>query len=176
MLFLELGVMPLRKMIKERRLHFLFYILNQNPDSILFKVFEKRSQNRTKKDWVSTVLSDLETMKIDVNFGDIQTMNKTKWKNVVKTKIREESFQYLESIKQKHSKVMELKHINLKMQEYFLPTKQEISKEDIQCIFKMRSRAINVKMNMKGAYDSNECQVCLKEEETQKHIYQCDEI
>ena len=111
----------------------------------LLQLFEKQSNNRTKKDWVSTVLNDLETMKIDMSFGDIQSMNKTKWKNVIKTKIREESLQYLKSIKQKHSKVMELKHINLKMQEYFLPTKQEVSKEDIQCIFKMRSRTINVK-------------------------------
>ena len=31
-------------------------------------------------------------------------------------------------------------------------------------------------MNMQGAYDSNKCQECLKEEETQKHIYQCDNI
>ena len=86
------------------------------------------------------VLNDLQTMKFYMKFGDIQSMNKTKWKNVVKTKIREESLQYLESIKQKHSKVMELKHMNLRMQEYFLPTKQEISKEDAQCI--------KVKMNI----------------------------
>ena len=35
---------------------------------------------------------------------------------------------------------MELKPMNLRMQEYFLPTKQEISKEDAQCI--------KVKMNI----------------------------
>ena len=29
---------------------------------------------------------------------------------------------------------------------------------------------------MKGIYDAHECQVCQKEDEIQKHIYECDEI
>ena len=31
-------------------------------------------------------------------------------------------------------------------------------------------------MNLKGIYDTYECEVCLKEEESQKHIYECTEI
>ena len=62
MLFLELGVLPLREIIKQRRLTFLKYILDQSPDSIIFKVFEKQCENRSKKDWVSTVINDLEEL------------------------------------------------------------------------------------------------------------------
>ena len=33
-----------------------------------------------------------------------------------------------------------------------------------------------VKINMKGMYDTFECGVCLKDDETQEHIYTCKEI
>ena len=37
-------------------------------------------------------------------------------------------------------------------------------------------RMLNVKMNLKGLYDSFECEVCKDEDETQKHIYECKQI
>ena len=61
-LFLELGVLPLREIIKQRRLSFLKYILDQSPNSIIFKVFENQCENRSKKDWISTVINDLEEL------------------------------------------------------------------------------------------------------------------
>jgi hypothetical protein len=76
----------------------------------------------------------------------------------------------LQDIKQKHSKVKELKHVKLETPKYLLPNKYESSKEDIQSIFKIRSRVLDVKMNLKGIYDTYECEVCFKEEESQKHM------
>ena len=78
--------------------------------------------------------------------------------------------------KQSHSKVKELKHSKLEMQQYFLPNNQEMSKDEIQLIFQIRSKVTNVKMNLKGLYDSFECEVCKDEDETQKHIYECKQI
>ena len=40
MFFLDLGISPLRDLIRHRRLNFLQYILNQKADSIMFKVLE----------------------------------------------------------------------------------------------------------------------------------------
>ena len=39
-LFLELGVIPLREIIKEKRLNFLFYIIKQKSESMIKRVFE----------------------------------------------------------------------------------------------------------------------------------------
>ena len=72
----------------------------------------------------------------------------------------ENSFRYLENIKQKHYKVMHLEHKNLEVQKYMLPIKEGISNEERQLIFKMRSKVTNVKINMKGIYDAHECQAC----------------
>ena len=168
--------MPLRDMIRQRRLNFLKYILDQEAESVIFKVFEKQCEKRTKKDWVTTILADLELIDLDVTFADIQEMNKLKWKNMVKQCMKEKSLQQLEIKKQTHSKVRNLKHLKLETQPYFLPNDQIISKEEIQLIFKIRSRVTNVKMNFKGLYDSFECEVCQLDDETQKHVYECTKI
>ena len=133
-------------------------------------------KDRTRRDWVNTVISDLALCKLNVTFEDIQSMTKPKWKSIVKTHISEKSLKDLEIMKQRHSKVMELKHPNLTIQEYLLPNKQKISKEETQLIFRMRCKVTNVKMNMNGLYDNHECEVCLSDEETQKRIYECKEI
>ena len=176
MLFMELGLVPLRDIIRERRLNFLFYILSQEADSMVFNVFQSQCENRTKRDWVTTVINDMEVLGLNVTFSEIQAMTKIKWKNIVKNRIKENSLKYLENMKQKYSKVMDLKHMNLTIQKYFLPTVQEISEEEIQMIFKMRSQVTKLKMNMKSAYDSYECKVCEKDDETQQHVYECKEI
>ena len=176
MFFLELGILPLRELIKKRRLTFLHYILNQEADSLIFKVLEKQCESRTAKDWVTTVITDLETLGLNVTFGDIQKMSKVKWKSIVKIKVKEESLKNLEKMKKAHSKVKEIEHKKLEMQTYFLPNQNKISQEEIKIIFKMRCREMKVKMNLKGAYDTFECEVCQDEDETQEHVYNCKEI
>jgi hypothetical protein len=54
MLFLELGLVPFREIVRQRRLGFLLYILNQNRESMIYRVFESQRRNRSKKDWVTT--------------------------------------------------------------------------------------------------------------------------
>ena len=160
MFFLELGISPLRDIIRQRRLNFLPYILNQGADSMTFKVLEKQCESRTAKDWVTTVLSDLDILGLTLTFGEIQTMNKIKWKNILKKRVAEKTFESLENMKKKHSKVQNIKHSRLEMQSYFLPGKEIVTQEDIQWIFKIRCREIHVKMNLQGLYDSFECKIC----------------
>ena len=52
LLFLELGLVPFREMIRKRRLGFLHYILNESKESVILKVFESQKKNKTSKDWV----------------------------------------------------------------------------------------------------------------------------
>ena len=40
----------------------------------------------------------------------------------------------------------------------------------------LRSRVTKVKLNLRGNYENLECRICKKEEESQKHVYECDEI
>jgi hypothetical protein len=65
MLFLELGCIPLREIIRERRLGFLHYILNQDPKSIVHRFFKSQMDKRNKRDWVTTVLEDLRYLDLE---------------------------------------------------------------------------------------------------------------
>ena len=77
MLYLELGCRPFREIIRERRLGFLHYILNQDPKSMINRFFHTQFRNRTKKDWVSTVLRDLEHLGMGgMTMEDIRQMTK----------------------------------------------------------------------------------------------------
>ena len=87
------------------------------------------------------------------------------------------TFTKLENIKQTHSKVRNLKHIRLEMQDYLMPNEaNNMKKEDAQIIFQIRSKVMNLKMNMKGKFEKFECSICFIEEETQEHVYLCEKI
>ena len=50
MMYLDLGCVPIRFLIKSRRIIFLQYILQQNDQSLLFKFFQAQRQNPLKGD------------------------------------------------------------------------------------------------------------------------------
>ena len=61
----------------------------------------------------------------------------------------------------------------MKMKNYLRPNAMKITKEEMQLIFKLRSRMTDTKMNYQGLYDDFECGACGKEDEDQKHIFEC---
>ena len=176
-LYLELGLIPFREIIRQRRLNFLHYILSQDEDSVIFKVFQKQNQERHKNDWVSRVVMDLEEIKLNVSFVEIQKTSKLKWKSTIRKHIEENAFRNLENIKLTHSKVKDLKYTRLRIQDYFLPNGiVNITKQETQLIFHMRSNVTNVKINFKSQYETFECDACLLENMSQKHVYECEKI
>ena len=70
--------------IRERRLTFLHYILNQETNSMIYKFFETQLEKRNKKDWVNTVENDLKETRLEnLNFDYIKSersLNKPKAK------------------------------------------------------------------------------------------------
>ena len=69
LLYLEMGLVPISYIIKERRLMFLHHVLHQKTDSLLFRFFIAQKSSPTHKDWVSTVLGDLEEFDINIEIG-----------------------------------------------------------------------------------------------------------
>jgi hypothetical protein len=155
---------------------FLYYILHEDPQSLMYKFFETQLARRNQKDWVSTVLKDIEELDLNLNFDDIKCMKKSSFTDMVKRSIEEKTLEYLNQKKASHTKVLQLKHTNLKMKRYFLPSEAKQKKEESQLIFKLRSKMTDLKMNFKGIYDSYECEACGLEDESQDHILKCKEI
>ena len=91
--------------------------------------------------------------------------------NMIKQSIQQKALNYLENLKNSHSKVMHLQHSALRMQKYFLPNKFKKTQEEIQLVFKLRSRMTDVKTNMKGIYDTYMNAKCVIKKKKTKHIF-----
>ena len=177
MLFLELGCVPMRDLIKEKRLNFLYYILKEDPESLVHKFFQAQLKNMNKKDWVATVLEDLKELDLEnLSMVDISNMKKGSFRNLINEKIKIKAFERLQKIKLSHSKVENVEHSGIIMQKYLQPSSEKMTREESQIIFKLRCRATNIKVNMKGKYDNFECGACGQDEESQQHILDCPEL
>ena len=147
MLYLELGCIPYQELVQQRRLMYLYYILNEDPKSMISKFFETQRKNPTRKDWVTTVKNDLEELKMDLTFEDIKVLRKNEFKAMIKRKIQNKAMEKLEQKKKSHSKVKNIQHGFLEMQTYLKSTKIQMTNEERQLIFKLRARVTDVKMN-----------------------------
>ena len=55
-------------------------------------------------------------------------MKKAAWKNIVRNSIRQKTFKSLETMKQSHSKVKQLRYISLQMQDYLMPRNMDVKR------------------------------------------------
>ena len=58
MLYLESGCKPIRFTIMARRLMFLYYILNEDEESLIGRFFKVQERSPIKGDWICTVTED----------------------------------------------------------------------------------------------------------------------
>ena len=59
---------------------------------MVYRFFETQLRNKTSKDWVSTVLQDLEDLQVSENFEDIKVMKKSTFMRMIKQKVEEKAF------------------------------------------------------------------------------------
>ena len=176
MFYLEFGCIPLRHLIRKRRIMFLHYILNQDSDSILHRFLMAQIENRSKKDWIVQVLTDKNERKMNDDLNKIKQVKKSKFRNMLDRKIKQNAFEDLIIKQESHSKVKGLKYKIFQMQKYLTPCEINITQEEAQEIFKLRTRVTDVKYNYKGKYESFECEISKKDYESQKilNILECE--
>ena len=113
MLFLELGCVPFRELIKKRRISFLHYILNENQDSMMYTFLQSQLKNKRPRDWITLVLKDMDDLKLNLSLEELKETKKNKLKNILNKTVLEEAFERLNKMKENHSKVMHIKHYKL---------------------------------------------------------------
>ena len=167
-----MGVLPLRYILKSRKLNYLHYILNEDEKSLKYQFLQIQIKNPTKKDWCSEVRRDMKELNIGTEIEDIKDMPKTTLKKLVKSKIYEQAFKYL--LGKKKSKTIDVPHENLKMQEYLEANNGEITIAKKQFLFQCRSRMLELKCYMKNEnLNDCKCSACGLEDENQMHLMQC---
>ena len=177
MLYLETGAIPFRFIMLKRRLMFLHYIMNESRESLIYKFLDAQKNNPCRNDWVSTVQGDLDDLEIGLSFEDIQNASSYQFQNFISQVIEEKALEYLNKLKLSHSKVENIKHNELKIQEYLQPQNIE-NIQTAKFLFEARTRMVDVKTNFKNKYPKNElkCPFKCDADDTQMHLLECEKL
>ena len=171
LLLLELGMVPVEYIIKQKRINFLHHLLTSEDQSLAKKIFLKQRENPLKGDFVTIVKSDLKDCRINLTHEEIQNTSKRKFKEIVRESIRGAAFQKLLSEKINLSKGKDLQYEKLKTQSYLMPGRN-ININDMRRILQLRIRDAPVRENFKSAYRNTNCPSpeC-RSEESQLHLF-----
>ena len=85
-MMLELGLIPIRVVLMQKRLQLLHYFLNQGPNSMLKQVFEALKKDSRKGDFINLTDRDINSLNLNMNHEEIQVLSKCKWKGILKQK------------------------------------------------------------------------------------------
>ena len=168
-LYLQLGHIPARFDIMKQRLFFLKYILNQDTESMIYKVLFLQIEKPAKFDWATTCIKDLKKLKINLKFEEIRIMPTNVFKEMIRKKCIQLAFEYLMS-KRKY-KGSEIKYERIETAEYLMPS-DHLKNEERKRIFSIRNKMINIPANfVSRGKNTNKC-ICTQTEDME-HIYKC---
>ena len=71
-MYLELGILPVKFVIMEKRLNFLRYILKESMFFMIRQVFETHKTESVKGDFIDLIKKDMEELDIDFTEEEIQ--------------------------------------------------------------------------------------------------------
>ena len=173
---METGVIPIKHIIKNRRLSYLKHILSRNDHELISKVYKAQKRKPAKHDWFLTITNDKTKIGLNLNDQQIKSMSKIKYKKILKSKIRANAFNELNKVKESHSKVKNIKYKSLKIQNYLVD--EHFTQKEKHLLFKLRTKMINVKSNFKNMYPDNlQCNYCSENViQSQEHLLECPTI
>ena len=169
--YLDLGILPLRFEIMRRKLSFLQYILLEDKNSMIHQVLKATSENSVKNDFVQTCKKYLRLLDINISFEEIAEMSKWSFKKLLKEKTNMAAFKYLTSEQSKQSKICNIVYSKLDIQEYLLNGDRNVNVS--KCIFKGRSKTLDIKVQKKWRYEDIKCSGCRINDETGDEMLNC---
>ena len=107
LILLELGLIPIKYLIMQKRINFLHHLLNSE-GSLAKLVLAEQRKRPLKGDFVKLVKKDMSECDMTLTFEDIETIPKTKFKELLKEAIKKATFKNLLNEKDKISKGIRL--------------------------------------------------------------------
>ena len=170
--YIEAGCLPLKYVIKIRRMMYLWHILHIKKEELLYKFYSAQNLATSKGDWVEQIKKEKAEMNLQLSDNKIRDISKEKFRELVKMKVKVLAIKHLNEMKIRHSKTKNLVCSELKSSEYL--KSKNLNKEEIRNLFKLRNRMINVKLNFKSSNKENIwCKTCYLFPETQQHLTTC---
>ena len=175
MLYLEMNCIPIRFIIRSRRLNFLHSILHEEQHSLIYRFLQAQLDDPTKNDWGTSVHADLKRLEMSSDLNEVREASVYTFKNDVKKRIVKDSLKYLNHEKASHSKVLHIVHSEMELQDYLSPSSGLVSLE-AKFIFMLRTRMLDIKSNYQGKYSNLNCPICDSQQDTQQHLLQCQKL
>ena len=167
--YIETNTLPLHFIIIGRRLLYYWTILNKSDNELVKQVFKTQQLSPVKNDWCEAVKLDMKFLDIDIMENDIIGMKKSKFKSLIKRKIREAGAEFLIDLKNSHSKTSNL-FIGDEMKMYL--TTHHLTTQEKQLLFSLRTRTFKCKANYRNQFNSLQCDFCTHIDD-QEHLLKC---
>ena len=169
---IESGKVPIRYLISMRRIMYWWHILHVKKSDMLFRVYSVQKISPVQGDWVKMLEGDNKLFKIKLSDDEMEAISKYKIQNYLKKRVREVTLEYVEGLKQKHSKTQNFDTSRLSTSPYLNDSR--FTKTERELLFKLRSRTIQVKYNFQNANLQNMlCELCNLFTCTQEHVLTC---
>jgi hypothetical protein len=172
MLYLEMGCLPIRYIVKKRRIMFLHYILHQENESLLQRVFYAQRTNPVRGDWFLTVKEDLRELEIDLSLEKISEMSESSLQKLLKSKVDGKALEFLNNGKK--SKTSHISHKELQLQPYLRPGMETNLQKKF--LFQLRARMIDLKANFQGSHSNLDFSLCEKHIDNQESLLSCEKL
>ena len=174
-LYLETGSIPIRYIIKSRRLSFLYSILQKDREELVREVYEAQKHEPTDGDFIELVKKDATEIGIVFDENDIAKMKKEDFKKIVKTKVRHAALQYLNNIKQKHSKVRNIIYTELELQAYL--KNPCFTSDNHSTLYALRTRTVRgIRSDFGQMYSDHSCPLGCGDTDNLPNIIKCSVI
>merc|ERR1712240_593862 len=85
-LYLETGSIPIKYIIKNRRLNYLYTILTKENEELIKEIYCAQKANPTEGDYCKLIEADEEEINLRLTEKEISQMTERKFKEIVKTK------------------------------------------------------------------------------------------
>ena len=175
-LYLETGSMPLRFVIRSRRLCYLKTILDRDPEELIKEIYEAQKVDPTTGDFAQLIQNDASEISLDIsNENEIKMMKMEMYKTKVKIKVRKAALEYLLKIKATHSKLKNLHYNKLEIADYM--KSPLFDHESVQLLLALRTRTVRgVKTDFRGMFNDVNCPLGCAHTDTIPNILICPAI
>ena len=85
-MMLEFGLIPVRYVIMQKRMLFLYYILQESTNTMIRQVFDTLRDDSRNGDFIYLSNLDRKELKIQLTNVEIQDLSKLQWKKIVREK------------------------------------------------------------------------------------------
>ena len=155
-LYIECGKIPIRFIVKMRRIFYLWHILTRESHELISKFYKVQKYSPSEGDWALQIRKDMADIKLNLSEADISSMSHYKFKKLVKHKVKQCAISYLEASKKQKS--MKLNIQTFEPQDYI--TSKFLSITEVQNLFKIRNSMVDVKENVKSSHENMSCTLC----------------